>query len=234
VTTKAQVLLVLREGVSPSALERALAAEAARLLERAPAGTREVQLVRLEDDPTRQSAHGEEMEAAPSFDAVIELSGEDLDQVALASAFEGVGPRLEDWVVPERSAAVAGTEHTFVEGSQPLRIVMGLRRLETLTSPAFHDYWLNTHGELGRKVPGSQGYRQFHADAEASARLAAAAGVAVDDFEGVAEAYFTDMDAFMAVMSRPEIVEPLLEDERRFIDHSRSAIGLFRTVLEAG
>jgi hypothetical protein len=49
---------------------------------------------------------------------------------------------------------------------------------------------------------------------------------AIYDFEGVAEGYYTDRDQFLRIMSQAEMTEAALEDEKRFIDHSRSPASL--------
>ena len=225
---KVQLLFSLGDGVSSGLLEGRLASEGQRVRELAPPGGRHRRAFRLPDDPTRQIAHGEQMADAPlSFDAVFELSSDD-DLDRLISAVQGVGKAVEQWTVPERSAAIAGTEHVIVPGQRPLLLVFPLRRLESLTSEQFHDYWLHKHAEVALDVPGLQGYRQFHADAAASAAAAAAAGVGISDFEGAAEGYYQDIDAFLEVMSKPEVAADALEDEKRFIDHARSVIGLYR------
>ena len=71
-------------------------------------------------------------------------------------------------------------------------------------------------------MPDSEGYRQVHTDTTLTERARSAAGVSGTDFDGVALAYYSDSAAFRAIMANAEVVEPLLEDERRFIDHERS------------
>jgi hypothetical protein len=228
--TKAQVLLALQPGASVAELAAVLAEEAAHVLERAPEGCRQASLVRLEDDPLRQSAHGSETGEGPSFDAALELGGDGVDPAGLAGALAGLGSRLEKWISPERSAAVVGTAHTIVPGSRPLRLLFALRRLPALSPSAFHDYWLHEHAELGRRVSGGQGYHQLHGDPAATASAVRAAGLGLGDFDGVAEIHFPDLGFLLGLMQRPESAEEALEDERRFIDHSRSAIGLYDVV----
>jgi len=232
-TTKVQVLLALRAGAAAVELEQRLAADSDRF-RGLVAGAYERRLIRLADDPTRATEHGEEVGGeAVSFDAVVELGGIGVDPYALADAVEPLGGWLDDCVDADRSAAVVGTEHVVVPGDEPLHLVYALRRLPALTPEAFRDHWQGPHAEIGRSVPGSQGYRQVHGDPAASARAAKAAGVRGDDFDGVAEAYYRDVDAFLAIIQQPAIIEVALADEARFIDRARSPIGIFRAV-EAG
>jgi hypothetical protein len=168
---------------------------------------------------------------ARGFDAVLEAGVPDGSAPeVLLDAVDGLGAELEDWVDPAASAALLGTEHAIVPGDGQVAIVFPLRRLATLTESGFKDYWLNTHADVGRAVPGLRGYRQFHADPELSKAAAARAGFGVSDFDGVAEGYYADRAEFTKVMSQPEVVQTALEDERRFIDHSRSPASLVRTV----
>jgi hypothetical protein len=108
-----------------------------------------------------------------------------------------------------------------------LTLVFALHRLPSLSSEQFHDYWLNKHAEVGRAVPGLQGYRQFHANQEATKAAAEAVGVALSDFEGAAEGFYRSLKDFLEIMSKPEVAADAIEDEKKFIDHSRSVIGLY-------
>jgi len=52
-------------------------------------------------------------------------------------------------------------------------------------------------------------------------------GVGINDFEGTAEGSYESLDDFLKIMSLPEVAQRALEDEKKFIDHSRSSIGLY-------
>jgi len=231
---KVQLLLTRMPDKPLGLLEAHLASEGQRVRELMPDGGHHRRLFRLANDPTRQVAHGDEMATAePSFDAVFELGGEEADLALVVAAVKDVGSRLGDWIDPSRSAAIAGTEHVIVPGHQPLELVFPLRRLPTLTSEQFHDHWLNKHSKVALQVPGLQGYRQFHADAAVSADAAASAGVTICDFEGVAEGFYESRDAFLQIMAQPAVTADALADERTFIDHARSVIGLYRVSWDA-
>lgn len=230
---KVQLLLTLSAGHSPDEVQGKLAAEGQRTLGLAPRGCQHRLALRLVDERIAQLAHAAATGAAPpSFDAVFEVGGEDADLGFLIASVKGFSERLDGWVEPARSAALAGVEHVIVAGSRPLVLVYALRRLPRLSSDAFHDYWLHTHAEMGRRVPGQQGYRQFHAFAEATRAASAAAGVALSAFDGVAEAYYQDVETFLALMARPEVSADALADERNFIDHTCSVMGLYRLSQE--
>jgi hypothetical protein len=188
-----------------------------------------------------QAAHAHETADGPGFAAVIHVSpadrGDELpgpgraDQLAgvprgeqLAAALRGVGADLVPFIDPARSAALAGGEHMIVPGDQPLMLAMAIRRLSSLTHEQYLEHWSTVHAELGRSVPGSQGYRQVRPEPELSRRVAAAAGVGVADLDGVALAYYADQQAFFGIMGNADVTGPLLADERTFIDHATSAL----------
>jgi hypothetical protein len=231
---KIMLLLAQSDTQPPGTLEPPLASEGQRVRKFLPKGAFHRRAFHLPDDPTQQIAHATEMGEAPgSFDAVFEVGAEGATWTELIPAVQGLVERLKELVNPARSAVIAGTEHVIVPGEQPLLLVFALRRLPSLTSEEFHNYWLNKHADVGRAVPGLQGYRQFHADQKATETAAEAAGVAITDFEGAAEGYYQDLNSFLEIMSKPEVTADAIEDEKKFIYHSRSVIGLFRVAWNA-
>jgi hypothetical protein len=182
------------------------------------------------------AAHDAMMSEAPRFDGVLEIATpvtepEELPQATdLLPVVEGLAERCATWLDAERSAAVLGTEYVIVEGEEQIRLAFALRRWSSLTHEEFQDYWLHRHTRLGqRRLSDLGGYSQVHADADLSAQAAGAAGVGSADFEGVAFGYWRDEDTFDAFMVRAEIMDRFLEDERKFIDHDRSAIVIGRS-----
>lgn len=111
-----------------------------------------------------------------------------------------------------------------------IKLTFCLIRLPHLSREAFQDYWRNTHGPLVASVAETlqiRRYVQTHSSpAEASAGLRASRG-APDDYDGVAQLWFDSLDAVIANGRRPEAQAAgalLLEDERRFIDLSKSPL----------
>jgi EthD domain-containing protein len=227
--------------VGPAELGPALSRAMARIAARAPRLT-----VRGAVDAGLlggQTEHAQETAAGPGFTAVLhvslagdgdlpvgdgDLAGDgDLpagDGDLLTGAVRGIAADLGPLIDPARSAALAGAEHVIVPGEQPLMLAMAIRRLPSLTHEQYVGHWSTAHAELGRAVPGSQGYRQVRAVAPLSRQVAAAAGVGVADLDGVALAYYADEQAFFAIMGNAEVTGPLLADEQTFIDHARSAL----------
>ena len=63
-----------------------------------------------------------------------------------------------------------------------------------------------------------------------TAAMAAAAGLSPSTLDGVVEVHFPDIAAFVAQLSRSEVAEEALADERNFIDHARSIFWAYRTL----
>jgi hypothetical protein len=168
-------------------------------------------------------AHGEETAQAPPFQAVLMAT---LDGPAELEARLARVP----WLDRPRSTVVAGAEYVVVEGDQPIVLAMALTRKPDSSHEDFVRHWSTTHADLGRQVPGSEGYRQLHLDPELTARAGDALGFGGPDFDGVALAYYSSRDAVLAILANAEVTETLLEDERRFIDHSRAAMVIGATM----
>jgi hypothetical protein len=113
-------------------------------------------------DPTALGglAHGDETASAPTFVALLQvrhLTDQQMPQTLSAL----VAPlRQCQWLDRERSTVVAGPEIVVVPGEQPLMLAMALRRKDSMNRVEFQRYWSTTHAELGRQVPGSQGYHR--------------------------------------------------------------------------
>jgi hypothetical protein len=227
VVTKLELLLARRPGAPADGLAGALDEEVARLGTELPAGCGLQMSTRLADDPIVNTPHGREVADGPSFDAALSIGGTGVDHADLAEAVADLGDRLDELVALDRCAALAGAVHVFVRGTGPILGIMAFRRRPDLTHDEFIDYWLNHHRHLVLGTAPSDGYRQFHADPEASARAAAAAGVGLADFDGTAEARHQDTATFSTFIAQSEVSELALGDERNFVDHRRTALGLY-------
>jgi hypothetical protein len=105
--------------------------------------------------------------------------------------------------------------------------LFALRRLPSVSNAEFGDHWFTIHSGLGHTIPGIGAYNQFHCQPAASARAAAAAGVALSDYDGVAETFCRDLDAFNTIMTSAEVADEGISDQREFIDASRSTAALY-------
>jgi EthD domain-containing protein len=169
-------------------------------------------------------AHGDETADAPTFVALVQIR--QLPNGLMPETLDALATQLDQWpwLDRERSTVMVGPELVVVPGEQPLLLAMALRRWDTMSRAEFQRYWSTNHAELGRQVPGSQGYRQVHTDAALTSQARGILGINGPDYDGVAVACYADQAAFLGIMANEAVVQRLLEDERKFIDHSAAAM----------
>ena len=119
-----------------------------------------------------------------------------------------------------------------------LKLTFCLRRLPALTAAEFHDYWLNKHGPLVRRLQPALGmvrYVQVHRLEDALEVLLGdgmrKARGAPEPYDGIAELWWESEETYRAARRTPEAREAgrlLLEDEAKFIDLARSPLWLNR------
>lgn len=111
-----------------------------------------------------------------------------------------------------------------------LKSTFCLRRRPGMSRAEFTTYWHEVHAPLVREVAdvlGLMAYRQVHTGYDQANQGLRAARGAPEPFDGVAEAWFKDLDSANAAFTSPEgrlAWQRLAEDERRFIDLERSPI----------
>ena len=111
-----------------------------------------------------------------------------------------------------------------------IKLTFALVRLPGLSREDFQTYWYDTHGPLVasvREVLGIQRYVQMHSLPDAVSEPLRASRAAPAPYDGVAQLWYESLEALGALMARPEAQAAsrrLLEDERKFIDHSRSPL----------
>jgi len=111
-----------------------------------------------------------------------------------------------------------------------IKLVFCLRRLPHLSRPEFQRYWLESHGPLVRRLAPALGvkrYVQVHTVTSAFSEAMSRHRGAPEDFDGVAELWWDSVDDFARAGTTKEgraAGRQLLEDEKRFIDLSRSPI----------
>ncbi|WP_165323815.1 EthD domain-containing protein [Rhizorhabdus phycosphaerae] len=158
--------------------------------------------------PSPQGAAG----PGTGYDLVLEAVGSAAaDRLAVALAAATGLDRA-------RSLAFVGTGYEIVGGEGDVALFCPLVRLGHLTAAGFQRYWLDVHADFGRRNP-VNGYRQIHPRGSATQP----AGLPDAPFDGVAQALFADLPAMQARLASPDIAGDAYEDERRFIDHARSA-----------
>lgn len=213
--TKIEVLLAARPGTDPARF----ADLAAELHAVTGAETRATV-----HDPRILSglAHDQETTDAPPFDGFVETDAAGDAEIPLPALAGAVAAAA--WVDGPGSSVVIGSEFTVVPGDEPLMLAMALTRRSGMTLEDFTEYWSTKHAALGRQVPGSEGYRQVHVDPDLTATARQLMGFGGPVFDGVALAYYSDDKALLAILANAEVTATLLEDERRFIDHSKAAL----------
>lgn len=109
-----------------------------------------------------------------------------------------------------------------------LHLIFCLRRLPHLSREEFQRYWRNVHAPLvarHAKTLGIQRYIQAHTIDPAASRAIAESRGAPDPYDGVAEIWF-DLEALARDAKAIDAGKELIEDERKFIDLTRSPIFL--------
>jgi hypothetical protein len=109
-------------------------------------------------------------------------------------------------------------------------IIYAVRRLPKLSSEEFHKYWLNTHGPLAKKhlkALGASRYVQVHTvDDPMNELLMASRGITEQPYDGIVviAGEREKMTKAMGTEKGQQAMAALLDDEKNFIDFSRSAI----------
>lgn len=111
-----------------------------------------------------------------------------------------------------------------------IKLVFCLRRLPHLSRDEFQHYWRETHGPLVRRHAQTlriHRYVQVHTlDHPANQALRQSRGTA-EPYDGVAELWWRSFEDLAAVLTTAEgqrAAQELLDDEARFLDHSRSCL----------
>jgi hypothetical protein len=228
---KVQILLHKTKSTPLDLLEEKISSEINKITSLLPENNSCLSAIRLKDDPIRHIAHSEEIpESAESFDAMFEVGAENGDLSQLAMPLRNIIQELNGYIDSARSAVIAGTEHIILPGQEPLMLILAIRFPAAKTEDAYHDYWLNKHAEVARKVPLLRAYRQFHANEPASRDMGKSLDIGIVDFNGTAQGYYRDVEDFLEIMAQPEVTADAIEDEKNFIDHSRSVMGLFKII----
>jgi hypothetical protein len=237
------VLLALGPEQPTDALDGPLAIEAARISALMPAGTVTRVVHNLRHHRGAALASGSSLDRfdslvatglvpnstrvqITSFDAVLEISiPGDSDPEVVLGAIDGLTARLAPAVDPERSAVAFGVDYPIKEGEGALQIFVCLRRMTGFSHDQFCDYWLNDLVKHTKQTPGKTAYRQLHADPALTARAAIAAGVSIDDVDGVALEFYPGLEGLYAATdwaSQPN--SAMTQSEAQMIDFGRGAI----------
>jgi len=111
-----------------------------------------------------------------------------------------------------------------------IKLIYCLRRLPQLTREDFQRHWREIHGPMVKKhakVLKIQHYIQIHTKDSAFNEAARAARGAPEPYDGVAELCWKSYEEMTAAFSSPagqKAAAELLEDEKLFIDLSKSPV----------
>ena len=115
-----------------------------------------------------------------------------------------------------------------------IKFVMCCCRHPEMSRKQFQDYWLNNHGALFKKFADTykvKRYVQCHTiDTPLNDGIRESRGMA-QEYDGVAELWFDSEEELIEAMSSPEgqkLSAILLEDEAKFLDHTRSTAFITR------
>lgn len=111
-----------------------------------------------------------------------------------------------------------------------IKLTFCLVRLPHLTREAFQEYWFNTHGPLVKSVAEIlkiTRYVQLHSFDPVLSADTRASRQGPEQYDGVAELWWESWDMLGATLNSDAAREAgrlLLEDERKFIDLSKSPL----------
>lgn len=222
-----QLLLKRADGIGEQAFDDALGA-ALQALREQPALTRTELMMRMSTDALTELPHFAASEAAAlAPDAILAIAG---PEPAFVTALAKTQGRLRAFIDREASAFVTGRRYEVLPGTNTLRLFFALSRYPHMTREEFQDYWLNHHANIARRLIPPLSYHQFHASTDTAwtARVAELSGLHDAGFDGLVDCHYPDVETFVQQLSRPEVTGEALEDERRFIDHSRAVFWLYR------
>lgn len=111
-----------------------------------------------------------------------------------------------------------------------LKMAMTVVRLPALTHAEFDRYWREVHGPLVIRHAEALRIRRYvqtpmFEDVAAQTALQAGRGTLPNDFDGLGELWWNDLDDYRAIRASPEGLAAAAEiqaDERRFVDLARS------------
>ena len=199
------------------------------------------------DDPINEGLAGERGSMEKPYDGVAELWWTDRDALTAPSGTEegqAAGAELlEDenkfidlpnspiWLAHDYPQVNPTPENLVaLENSSYLKFYYPLRMLPELTLDEAQAYWRTTHGPVIRRTAQQMGvlrYVQVHRfEDEMEAALREARGTKTEAYDGHAELWLDrkDMMAGAAMPERIKANQLAYEDEKNFIDFSRSAM----------
>lgn len=121
-----------------------------------------------------------------------------------------------------------------------IKLTFCLHRLPHLSREAFQHYWREEHAPLVARHAETLGIRRYvqcHAETHEFNAAVRASREAPEMYDGVAELWWDSWEALFAAGENPgnaDAAAALLEDERKFIDLSRSPLWFGREHVIVG
>ena len=115
-----------------------------------------------------------------------------------------------------------------------IKLVMCLHRRSDISRVEFQDYWQNQHGPFFQRNAAtmrSKRYVQSHTVASPLNDGIRESRGMMPEYDGVAEVWFDSEEDLMQAMATEEMQQlgaALLEDESKFVDHSKSCAFIVR------
>lgn len=110
-----------------------------------------------------------------------------------------------------------------------IKFVMCMTRHPDMSREEFKDYWMNKHGPFFMKNAAAMRAKKYvqslTLDTPLNEGLRSSRGM-LPEYDGIAEVWFESEEDLMQGMSSAEgqkLGAALLEDERNFVDHSKSS-----------
>lgn len=154
----------------------------------------------------------------------IDLRGADATPDRLCEILRGFGERLHPVAQPDLSTALVGEDVVFIDPGPhtKVRYQYLMRRKASFPHSAYLRRYREIHSQFGLRIPGIQGYVQFHVDPSVSQRVGLAAGLGVSSIDSVSELYLESLDAFLTAVSTSPVGPEAIADEELFVDRQNS------------
>lgn len=166
------------------------------------------------------------------FDAMIQFSSnQKADLPAMINLLVLLANELGEYLDKSRSTVLVGNEVAITQGIGPVHLAMALRRLPLLTHDEFMAHWFGRHASIGEAVKGVH-YKQNHVDAVETEALSDRLGLGLEVLDGLVDSYFANTEDAVELLTREEVSVGAIEDEKLFIDHSRSHFGFLRDFIQ--
>ncbi|MET0362620.1 MAG: hypothetical protein ABW048_12815 [Sphingobium sp.] len=207
----------------------------AALAEEIPGGVDIGYGVRDERASPAGTQHGAALGDSPLlFDAYVEYrerdggeSGEGDFGRLTTVATDAMG-RMAPWIDATSSSIIVGHRHVLMPRRAPFMMIFALSPPPGMGQDGFLGHWRDRHGPMVVEAARGKGsYYQLHGDTVRTAALADVLGIGGLRLSGHAGGWMRDPEMLTRSLAVPSALVAL-EDERLFIDHSRSSMGVYR------